>query len=210
VYFITGTAYAGKSTAVKLLSERCDMIFCGENYHTTPDSFPRELLSPAKQPALCYFDTMSGWQEFINRTPEAYWKWIRDGCEEAAEIEIAELIKRASSGKKVIVDTNIPLPILREISEYNRVAVMLSPPSMSAEHFFNRDDEDKKFIFQQIQQAENPEKTMANYKECIKLINMRGLEAHSDSGFFTLMRERFDVDTLDETIEKLAAHFGLQ
>lgn len=33
VYFITGTAYAGKSTAVKLLAERYDGICCGENYH---------------------------------------------------------------------------------------------------------------------------------------------------------------------------------
>ena len=32
VYFITGTAYAGKSTAVKLLAERYGMILCGENY----------------------------------------------------------------------------------------------------------------------------------------------------------------------------------
>lgn len=27
VYFITGTAYAGKSTTVKMLSEKYDMIF---------------------------------------------------------------------------------------------------------------------------------------------------------------------------------------
>ena len=33
VYFITGTAYAGKSTTVKMLAERYDMVFCGENYH---------------------------------------------------------------------------------------------------------------------------------------------------------------------------------
>jgi dephospho-CoA kinase len=30
-YFITGTAYAGKSTTVKLLAEKYDMICCGEN-----------------------------------------------------------------------------------------------------------------------------------------------------------------------------------
>ena len=30
VYFITGTAYAGKSTTVKMLADRYDMIFCGE------------------------------------------------------------------------------------------------------------------------------------------------------------------------------------
>ena len=33
VYFITGTAYAGKSTMVRMLADRCGMIFCGENYH---------------------------------------------------------------------------------------------------------------------------------------------------------------------------------
>lgn len=32
VYFINGTAYAGKSTMVKLLVERCDGIACEENY----------------------------------------------------------------------------------------------------------------------------------------------------------------------------------
>ena len=31
VYFITGTAYAGKSTMVRMLADRCGMIFCGEN-----------------------------------------------------------------------------------------------------------------------------------------------------------------------------------
>ncbi len=34
VYFITGTAYAGKSTAVKMLAEKYNMVFCGENYHS--------------------------------------------------------------------------------------------------------------------------------------------------------------------------------
>ena len=30
VYFINGTAYAGKSTMVKLLSEKYDGVWCGE------------------------------------------------------------------------------------------------------------------------------------------------------------------------------------
>ena len=34
VYFITGTAYAGKSTMVKMLSERYGLVCCGENYHS--------------------------------------------------------------------------------------------------------------------------------------------------------------------------------
>ena len=34
VYFINGHSYAGKSTMVKMLAERYDMVFCGENYFT--------------------------------------------------------------------------------------------------------------------------------------------------------------------------------
>ena len=33
VYFINGTAYAGKSTMVKLLAEKYNGIACEENYH---------------------------------------------------------------------------------------------------------------------------------------------------------------------------------
>lgn len=49
VYFINGHSYAGKSTMVKMLAERYDMIHCGENYH---DVFPRNKLSRWKQPGL--------------------------------------------------------------------------------------------------------------------------------------------------------------
>ncbi len=56
VYFITGHSCAGKSTMVRMLAERYDMIHCGENNH---DVFPRNKLSRWKQPGLCYFDTMS-------------------------------------------------------------------------------------------------------------------------------------------------------
>ena len=47
VYFITGTAYAGKSTAVKLLAERCGLIFCGENYFTEVTD---KVAEPSVQP----------------------------------------------------------------------------------------------------------------------------------------------------------------
>ena len=33
VYFINGTAYAGKSTMVKMLAEKYNGIVCEENYH---------------------------------------------------------------------------------------------------------------------------------------------------------------------------------
>ena len=60
------------------------------------------------------------------------------------EIEILELIKLAANGDKVIIDTNIPPNVCREISDYDHVAIMLcDPPDICATRFFENDDPDK-------------------------------------------------------------------
>ena len=121
VYFITGTAYAGKSTMVKMLAERYDMVCCGENYHMAVSEI---VATPETHPDLCYNRSLTDWREFVTRTPEEYERWMYAVGREAAEFEAAELIA-ISQDKKVIVDTNIPLDVLKEISDYNHVAVML-------------------------------------------------------------------------------------
>jgi hypothetical protein len=207
VYFINGTAYAGKSTMVAMLAEKYNMVHCGENYHAAnADKF----VTPARQPNLGYFQTIKNWQEFLNRTPEEYSRWIDGTSLEAAQIEIVELL-RIPEGQRAIADTNIPLDILREISDYNHVAVMLSPQSMSVDRFFDRDDADKRFILEQIRLAEDPEKTMANFKACLTKINSRECyDKFLNSGFFTIIREDSEVDTRLETMSRLAEHFQLE
>ena len=103
--FINGTAYAGKSIMCKMLAKKYDLILCGENY-----GLDRllQIITPEEQPNLSYFKTMKDWQEFINRTPDEYLAWIMGNSREAADFEIAELI-RLSGDKRTIVDTNIPL-----------------------------------------------------------------------------------------------------
>ncbi len=205
VMFITGTAYAGKSTMVKMLADKYGLVHCGENYDCIPDG----ILTPEQYPNLCYFQTMKDWQEFVNRSPEEYEKWIFANMQEIAEFEIAFLI-HISKSQKVIVDTNIPLDILHEISDYNKVAVMLSPQSMSVEHFFDRDDPDKAFLYQQILKADNPKKTMENYCAGIARINSKEhYDELANSGYFTIIRKDTLTDTKLETLGILAKHFGL-
>ena len=204
VLFITGTAYAGKSTMCAMLAEKHNLYHCGENYML--DEF-LEIATPDKQPNLCY--QRKDWQEFLSRTPEEYEAWIYGGGREIAEMEIAELI-RVSGHQRVIVDTNIPVDMLREIADYHQVAVMLSPGSMSVERFFDRDDEDKVFLLRQIQKCDNPEKIMENYLECVARVNSKEhYEEYANSGFFTITREDNDVDTKQETLAVLERHFGL-
>lgn len=204
VYFINGTAYAGKSTMIKLLAEKHDGIMCGENYNEKLF----DTIDKSHQPNLCYFQTMSGWQEFLNRSPKEYDEWIQGCSREGTDLELIELIRLSQTGKKIFVDTNIPLDVLHEISDYDHVAIMLNPQSMSVQRFFERADLEKQFLLEQIQQAENPEKTMANFRACIAEINS---EAHykefAESGFFVHVRD--GSATIDETLAILEKHFKL-
>ena len=206
VYFITGTSYAGKSTMVKMLAERYNMVFCGENYHSAVSDI---VATPDKQPDICYMNNLTDWKEFVTRSPEEYERWIYSVGKEAAEFEIAELIS-ISRDRKVIVDTNIPVNILKEISDYDHVAVMLSPQSMSVDRFFDRDDPEKRFILGVIESCENPEIVIENYRRGLAPINSKKhYDEYADSGFFTVVRHNIDADTREEVCDAIAKHFGL-
>ena len=206
VYFITGTAYAGKSTTVKMLAERYDMECCGENYHMAVSEI---VATSETHPDLCYNRSLTDWREFVTRTPEEYERWMYAGGREAAEFEVAELIA-ISRDKRVIVDTNIPLDILKEISDYNHVAVMLSPQSMSVDRFFDREDPDKQFLLDVINSCDDPEAVMENYRKGLERINSKEhYDEYANSGFFTVVREDNGTDTREQVCDMIAKHFGL-
>ncbi len=206
VYFITGTAYAGKSTTVKMLADRYDMIFCGENYHMTVSEV---VATPDTHPDLCYNRMLTDWKDFVMRTPEEYERWIYSVGREAAEFEVAELISLPRD-RKVIADTNIPVYILREISDYHRVAVMLSPQSMSVERVFDRSDPEKQFLLNVIDSCDHPAAVMENYRRGLSRINSKEhYDEYANSGFFTVMREDNGIDTREAICDTIARHFGL-
>ena len=206
VYFITGTAYAGKSTTVKMLAERYNMVCCGENYHSKVSD---AVATPDAQPDICFLKTLTDWKEFVTRTPEEYERWIYSTSKEAAEFEVAELIS-ISQDRKVIVDTNIPVGILKEISNYNHVAVMLSPLSMSVDRFFDRSDPEKQFLLNVIESCEDSKTVMENYRRGLELINgQKHYDEYANSGFFTVVRQDTQKDTREEICETIARHFGL-
>lgn len=206
VYFITGTAYAGKSTTVKMLADRYDMVFCGENYHSAVSDI---VATPDAQPDICFINNLTDWKEFVKRTPEEHERWIYSTAKEAAEFEVAELIS-VSQNRKVIVDTNISVDTLKEISDYNHVAVMLSPLSMSVERFFDRSDPEKQFLLKVIESCEDSERVMENYRRGLELINGKvHYDEYANSGFFTVVRQDNDADTREEVCDAIAKHFGL-
>ena len=206
VFFINGTAYAEKSTMCAMIAEKYNLIHCGENYCL--DKF-LTVANSTDQPNMTYFKTHGDWQKFLNRTPDEYSSWIDGNSREMADFEIIELI-HISANQKVIVDTNIPVDILKEVADYHQVAIMLSPQQMSVNSFFDRQDPEKQFLFSQIQKSENPEKTMVNFKKCLAKINSQKVyDDWANCGFYTIEREDTVTDTREETLRRLSIHFRL-
>ena len=67
VYFITGTAYAGKSTTVRMLADKYGMVCCGENYHM---AVSERVATPETHPDLCYNKSLTDLRGFVTRSPE--------------------------------------------------------------------------------------------------------------------------------------------
>ena len=204
-YFINGTAYAGKSTMVKLLVYKYDGIACEENYH---DIRAAEL-DKNEFPNLTYTRDLTDWSEFIRRTPDEYEAWI-EGCIKECTILEMEILEELSRGnKKIFVDTNIPVEILKEISDEHHVLIMLAEPEVSARRFFERPDKEKQFLYQLLLKEENPKKSIENFRECLRRINSREkYNAFLNAGFPVILRD--ERRSIDETLRMAEEVFRLK
>ena len=198
VYFINGNAYAGKSTIVKKLAEKYNGILCEENYH---DQL-QDKLDKKEFPALTYTRDLQDWGDFIRRTPDEYEKWINKVTQECAIIEIKILNELVKKNKKIFVDTNIPVSMLRKISDIDHVLIMLTDPNESVNRFFNRPDLEKQFLYQLLLNEENPDLAIENFKNCLKRINsIENYNKFYTSGFNVLIKD--ESRSIDEKYFKL-------
>lgn len=204
VYFINGTAYAGKSTMVKALAEKYDGIACEENYQ---DAL-LDGLDEREFPSLTYPRDLANWSDFIRRTPDEYSAWI-DGCiKECTILELKILDEVSKKGKKVFVDTNIPIETLWKISDKDHVLIMLADPDISVRRFFERPDKEKQFLYQLLMKEDNPEKALANFRECLKKVNsVDAYEKFLNSGFNVIVRD--ESRTIEETLALVEKAFRL-
>ena len=205
VYFINGTAYAGKSTICKMLADKYDMIHCEENYKF--GDFLK-LTTKETHPNMNYFNTMKNWEEFVTRTKEEYADWLDNTAKEQIEFEIVELLS-ISKDKKVIVDTNIPHEVLERISDRSRVCYMVTTPEISTNEWFNRMDREKQFLLDVIKNTDKPEENLKKYRETLAYINRQEVvDRFVKSGFFYLFRETVEDDIL-EKLKQVEEHFRL-
>lgn len=203
-YFITGTAYAGKSTMVKLLADKYHGILCEENYH---DRFFPELDRNAF-PCLTYTRELTDWHDFIRRTPEEYAAWIDGAARECEVLELKILRELDQRGAPVFVDTNISTDTLKRVAAPGHVLVMLSDPQISVRRFFERPDREKQFLYRLIMEEPDPEKAMENYRRGLARINSRErYDRFLEAGFPVIIRD--ESRTVRQTLRLAEEAFGL-
>ena len=203
-YFIIGTAYAGKSTMVRLLAEKHRGILLEENYHSR--FYP--TLDAAAFPCLTYTRELKDWHDFIRRTPEEYEAWIDGVAKECEQLELEILSQFASRPEPVFVDTNISAETLKKTALPGHVLVMLADPQISVSRFFERQDEEKQFLYRLIMEEPDPEKAMDNYCRGLARINSpEKYDRFLHSGFPVILRD--ESRTPRETLSLVEDVFGL-
>ena len=204
VYFFNGTAYAGKSTMVRRLAEKYGGIECGENYH---DALLPEL-DAAEFPGLAYTRDLQDWHDFVRRTPEEYEAWIDRVSKECEKLELRILEGVRGGNRPVVVDTNISIETLREVSDENHVLIMLADPDVSVRRFFERPDKEKQFLYRLMLEEPDPEASLQNFRKCLERINSRArYDAFLHSGFKVIQRD--DSRTIEQTLALVEEALGL-
>lgn len=204
IYFINGTAYAGKSTMVKLLAEKHGGIACEENYH---DRLLPEL-SKEKFPCLTYTRDLNDWHDFIRRTPEEYEAWFDGVSKECEILELRILEDLSKQEKPVFVDTNISIETLKTITDDSHVTIMLADPQISVRRFFERPDWEKQFLYKLIMEEPDPEYAMDNFRQCLTRINSQeSYNRFLHSGFHVIIRD--ENRSIEQTLAILEKVFGL-
>lgn len=224
VYFVNGTAYAGKSTLVKALAEKYHGIACEENYHNALlDELDKEQF-----PNLCYTRDLEDWHDFVRRTPDEYEAWINGVSKECEILELQileELCQRGQrredccqgdryqnvqcpNGRPIFVDTNVSLETLWQVSDRDNVLIMLADPDISVNLFFNRPDREKQFLYRLMLEEKDPEAALENFRQCLARINSQEkYDEFLHSGFRVILRD--ENRTVEETVALAENMLGL-
>ena len=123
---------------------------------------------------------------------------------EYAEYAIIELVKM-SQNNIVIADLHLPTELLKEISDYNKIACLLAEPDLIIRDYYERDDH--RAIYDAIMGLKNPEKSLENMNNTFRLGAQETIDEVKSSGLFYLMRD--EISTIDERLLLLEQHFAL-
>ena len=207
VYFLVGTALAGKTTMAKAISEKYGFYHFNDNWHEDRFTVYRSICDSKYQPQSTKKKETTDWEAYFSRSVEEF---LADNGEygeydEYIEFMIIELIKLSQS-TKIIADISIPVKLLTQISEYNRIACLLAAPELvTCENYGKRDDH-KEFL-DCIKSLKEPDKKIAVQDELFRIGVEKLYTQVKEYNLFSIIRN--DESTVEKTLTLLEGHFVL-
>ena len=206
VYFLAGTSCGGKSTMAKEISKKYGFIHFHDNHHEEHFRIWQSICNEKYQPFATKQNQMA-WEDLETHFNRSVEEFIADDIiiTEYVQFVIIELIK-LSQNRKVISDSSwIPLDLLAEISEYNKIACLLAPAELIIRDFYRRDDH--KDFLEHIMTLKEPEKKLKIQNELHRIHAKQTFDDVDKYNLFKIVRD--DESTVENTLKLLENHFSL-
>jgi len=207
VYFLAGTACGGKTTASKALSEKYGFVHFNDNWHEESFKVWQSIIDEKYQKNASKRQEVTDWEAYFGRTVEEFLAaGDYNGYDEYLEYAIIELIK-ISQSNIVVADVGFPMDLLTEISEYNRIACLLASPELVTCDNYGKREDHREFL-ECILSLKNPEKKIAVQDKLFRIGVDKIYKDVSKYSLFHIIRN--EDSTVQNTLEQLEQHFGLQ
>lgn len=199
VYFITGTACGGKSTAARALAQKYGLTLYDIDKHF--DSH-RALSDTVSQPNMN--KRFADADAFFGRPVEAYRQWLIDNTREQWDYVLLDLI-RLSQDRPVVCDCHMTVEEARRLTDPSRVIFLIRDVSYMIEDYCNRPDHQG--FRDYINSASDPQKAKENCNTVLRTLNERRIADIKASEYRWI--ERTDASRPEDTLRMVEQHFGL-
>ena len=199
VYFITGTACGGKSTAARALAQKYGLTLYDIDKHF--DSH-RALSDTVSQPNMN--KRFADADAFFGRPVEAYRQWLIDNTREQWDYVLLDLI-RLSQERPVVCDCHMTVEEARRLTDPSRVIFLIRDVSYMIEDYCNRPDHQG--FRNYINSASDPQKAKENCNTVLRTLNEQRIADIKASEYRWI--ERTDASRPEDTLRAVEQHFGL-
>ena len=206
VYFLTGTAMAGKTTMARELSGKYGFVHFNDNWHEDNFKVWQSIIDEKYQKNASKRQAVTDWEAHFGRSVEEFLAaGDYNGYDEYLEYAVIELIK-LSQDNKVVADVLFPTELLVEIADHNQIACMLAAPELVNCRTYGARDDHKEFL-QCLLSLKEPEKKIAVQDELFRINVEKAFEEARRFNLFSIIRT--EESTVEGTLKKLEEHFGL-
>ena len=198
VYFITGTACGGKSTAARALADKYGLTLYDIDVHFDGH---QALSDTVSQPNMNR--SFPDADAFFGRPVEEYRQWLIDNTREQLDYVLLDLI-RLSQDRPVVCDCHLTVEEARRITDPSHVVFLIRDASNIIEDYCNRPDHQG--FNRYINSASDPQKAKTNCNEVLSSLNGARIADIKASEYRWI--ERTAESRPEETLRMVEQHFG--